>query len=103
LNPLIWTALGLNLAQDAVQECPTKSRAYTFAFDVPSLTGLATSVDPFLVLHGSAKLTAAHREISLGRGSIILVPSGSEFVLETKADDLVVFQAGLPLHARGAA
>ena len=30
-------------------------------------------------------------------------PSGTEFVLETRADDLVVFQAGLPLHARGAA
>jgi mannose-6-phosphate isomerase len=56
-----------------------------------------------LVLHGSAKLTAATREVSLGRGAIVLVPSGTEFVLETRADDLVVFQAGLPLHARGAA
>jgi hypothetical protein len=32
----------------------------------------------------------------------VLIPSGTEFVLETRADDLVVFQAGLPLHARGA-
>jgi mannose-6-phosphate isomerase len=56
-----------------------------------------------LVLHGSATVTAAGRDVSLGRGSIILVPSGIEFVLETRADDLVVFQAGLPLHARGAA
>jgi mannose-6-phosphate isomerase len=55
-----------------------------------------------LVLHGSAKLTAANQDVSLGRGSIILVPSGTEFALEAKADDLVVFQAGLPLHARGA-
>jgi mannose-6-phosphate isomerase len=56
-----------------------------------------------LVLYGSARLTAASRDISLGRGSIVLVPSGTEFVLETRADDLVAFQAGLPLHARGAA
>jgi mannose-6-phosphate isomerase len=56
-----------------------------------------------LVLHGSATLTAASRDVSLGRGSIVLVPSGTEFVLETRPDDLVVFQAGLPLHARGAA
>ena len=56
-----------------------------------------------LVLHGSAKLTAANRELSLGRSSILLVPSGTEFVLETRADDLIVFQAGLPFHARGAA
>ncbi len=56
-----------------------------------------------LVLYGSAKLTAASRDVSLGRGSIVLVPSGTEFVLETRADDLVAFQAGLPFHARGAA
>ena len=56
-----------------------------------------------LVLNGSARLTATSRDVSLGRGSIVLVPSGTEFVLETRADDLVAFQAGLPLHARGAA
>jgi mannose-6-phosphate isomerase len=55
-----------------------------------------------LVLHGSARLTAAACDISLRRGSIVLVPSGTEFVLETGADDLVVFQAGLPLNAQGA-
>ncbi len=55
-----------------------------------------------LVLQGSVRLTAASRDVSLARGSIVLVPSGTEFVLETSADDLVVFQAGLPLHARGA-
>ncbi len=56
-----------------------------------------------LVLRGSATLTAASRDISLGRGSIALVPSGTEFFLEAKAEDLVLFQAGLPLRARGAA
>ena len=56
-----------------------------------------------LVLHGSATVSSAGQKTSLGRGSIILVPSGTEFVLEAKADDMVVFQAGLPLHARGAA
>jgi mannose-6-phosphate isomerase len=56
-----------------------------------------------LVLHGAARLTAASRGVSLGRGSIVFIPCGTEFVLETRADDLVVFQAGLPLHARGAA
>jgi mannose-6-phosphate isomerase len=55
-----------------------------------------------LVLHGSATVSSAGQNTSLGRGSIILVPSGTDFVLEAKADDLVVFQAGLPLHARGA-
>jgi mannose-6-phosphate isomerase len=55
-----------------------------------------------LVLQGSVRLTASSRDVSLARGSIVLVPSGTEFVLETSADDLLVFQAGLPLHARGA-
>ena len=56
-----------------------------------------------LVLHGSATLTAAGQCTSLGQGSIAFVPCGTQFVMETRADDLVVFQAGLPLHARGAA
>ena len=55
-----------------------------------------------LVLQGCATITAAGRSTSLGRGSIALVPSGTEFVMETRAEDLVVFQAALPLHARGA-
>ena len=36
-----------------------------------------------LVLHGSATLTAAGQGTSLGRGSIVLIPCGTEFVLET--------------------
>src|SRR6202008_1107214 len=52
-----------------------------------------------LVLHGSAMLASAGQNTSLGRGSIVLVLNGTEFVLETRSDDLVVFQAGLPLHA----
>jgi mannose-6-phosphate isomerase len=55
-----------------------------------------------LVLHGSAKLTSAGRCTSLGHGSIAFVPCGTQFVLETRADDLVAFQAGVPRHARGA-
>jgi mannose-6-phosphate isomerase len=55
-----------------------------------------------LVLQGAATLKAAGRQISLSRGSIALAPCGTQFVLETQADDLVIFQAGLPLNARGA-
>ena len=56
-----------------------------------------------LVLEGSATLTSAGKSKSLHRGSIAFAPSGAQFVLETRAHDLVVFQAGLPLHARGTA
>jgi mannose-6-phosphate isomerase len=56
-----------------------------------------------LVLHGRATVTAAGQSTSLSRGSIVLVPCNTEFVMETGAEDLVVFQAALPLHARGAA
>ena len=55
-----------------------------------------------LVLHGSATLTSAGQRTSLGRGSIAFVPCGTQFVIETRAEDLVVFQAGVPRHARGA-
>ncbi len=55
-----------------------------------------------LVLQGCATITAAGQSTSAGRGSIALVPSGTEFVIETRLEDLVVFQAALPLHARGA-
>jgi mannose-6-phosphate isomerase len=56
-----------------------------------------------VVLEGSATLTSAGKSKKLDRGSIAFAPSGAQFDLETHADDLVVFQAGLPLHARGAA
>jgi hypothetical protein len=56
-----------------------------------------------LVLHGSATLISAGRSAPLARGSIALATHAAEFVIETQADDLVVFQASLPLHARGAA
>ena len=55
-----------------------------------------------LVLHGSAKLTSAGQGTSLRPGSIAFVPCGTQFVMETGAEDLVVFQAGVPRHARGA-
>jgi mannose-6-phosphate isomerase len=56
-----------------------------------------------LVLQGCATIWAAGRSTSVGRGSIALVPCGTDFVMETRAEVLVVFQAALPLHARGAA
>ena len=55
-----------------------------------------------LVLQGAASLTAAGKQRSLSRGSIALAPCGTQFVIETRTDDLVIFQAGLPRHARGA-
>jgi mannose-6-phosphate isomerase len=56
-----------------------------------------------LVLHGSGAVTSAGKCLSLRRGSIAFVPCGTQFVMETGAADLVVFQAGLPRHARGVA
>lgn len=56
-----------------------------------------------LVLSGCGAVTAAARKTSLDRGSIVFLPSGTEFVIETGGEDLLVFQAALPLHARGAA
>ncbi len=56
-----------------------------------------------LVLHGSATMSSAGQSTSLRRGSIAFVPCGTQFVMETRAEDLVVFQAGLPRHARGVA
>jgi mannose-6-phosphate isomerase len=56
-----------------------------------------------LVLHGSGRLTAAGRTSSLTRGSSWLVACGTEFVITTGTEDLVIFQAGLPRHAHGVA
>ena len=56
-----------------------------------------------LVLQGSATLTAAGRSTSLHRGSIALAPCATHFVIEARADDVVIFQAGLPGYAPGAA
>ena len=56
-----------------------------------------------LVLQGSARVSAGGQCLSLERGSIAFVPCGTQFVMETLAEDLVVFQAGLPRHARGVA
>jgi mannose-6-phosphate isomerase len=56
-----------------------------------------------LVLDGSATVTSGGQCLSLKRGSIAFVPCGTQFVLETRTEDLVVFQAGLPRHARGVA
>jgi mannose-6-phosphate isomerase len=55
-----------------------------------------------LVLEGSATLTSAGQSRTLHRGSIVFAPCGAQFVLQTQTEDLVIFQAGLPLHPRGA-
>jgi len=56
-----------------------------------------------LVLQGSATLTAAGRSISLTRGSIAFAPCGAHYAIETRSEDVVIFQAGLPIHSPGAA
>jgi mannose-6-phosphate isomerase len=56
-----------------------------------------------LVLQGSATLTAAGRSISLTRGSIAFAPCGAHYAIETRPEDVVIFQAGLPIHSPGAA
>jgi mannose-6-phosphate isomerase len=66
-------------------------------------TGEATyGPKALLVLQGAATLTSGGHSTSLTRGSIAFAPSGTQFVMQTQAEDLVVFQAGLPLRARGA-
>jgi mannose-6-phosphate isomerase len=56
-----------------------------------------------LVLHGSGTLSTTLQSITMNRGSIAFVPCGTQFVIEPGAEDLVLFQAGLPRHAGGAA
>ena len=56
-----------------------------------------------LVLRGTATVTAAGKRKSLGRGAIAFVPCGTQFVIKTEAEEMLAFQAGLPLHPRGAA
>lgn len=56
-----------------------------------------------LVLQGSAELAACGKSLRLGQGAIAFVPCGVQFVLETRDDEVVVFQAGLPRHAHGTA
>jgi hypothetical protein len=41
--------------------------------------------------------------MGLGQGAIAFVPCGRQFALETEEDGVVIFQAGLPRHAHGAA
>ncbi len=57
----------------------------------------------FLVLEGSANVTAGNRSTPLHRGSIGFAPCGTEFVFEAKGEAVVIFQAGLPGHAHGVA
>jgi mannose-6-phosphate isomerase len=56
-----------------------------------------------LVLRGSGIVTSGDNSLALERGSIAFAPSGSQFVIASGVEELVVFQAGLPRHARGAA
>jgi mannose-6-phosphate isomerase len=54
-----------------------------------------------LVMSGRGRITAAGRNTSLKRGSISFLPAGTDYVLESMDEDLLTFQAALPLHARG--
>jgi mannose-6-phosphate isomerase len=56
-----------------------------------------------LVLRGSAMVTAGGRSTSLSRGSIAFLPGGTQFFIQAQAEEIVIFQAALPRHARGAA
>jgi mannose-6-phosphate isomerase len=56
-----------------------------------------------LILQGSARVSAGGQCLSLERGSIALVPCGTQFVMQTQAEDVVAFQAGLPRRAWGIA
>jgi mannose-6-phosphate isomerase len=56
-----------------------------------------------VVLQGSARVSAGGQCLSMERGSIAFVPCGTQFVMETQAEDLVVFQAGLPRQVWGIA
>ena len=59
--------------------------------------------DALLVLQGSATITACGQSLRFNHGQIVFVPFGTQFVLETVDSDFVVYQAGLPRNAHGAA
>jgi mannose-6-phosphate isomerase len=55
-----------------------------------------------LVLSGSGTLTGGNRKLALLRGSSVFLPADTDFAVEATGEDLVIFEASLPLHARGA-
>ena len=50
----------------------------------------------WLVLDGSATLTASGQSMQLGHGAIVFVTCGTQFALETGEGEVVVFRAALP-------
>jgi mannose-6-phosphate isomerase len=56
-----------------------------------------------LSMSGSGTVSAGAHKIVIDRGEIAFLPAGTEFVVESRDRELLLFQAALPLHARGAA
>jgi mannose-6-phosphate isomerase len=103
-TPEVFDGVLVNGGQERVYRTPAEEFELSRISLAPHsrYTGEATyGPKALLVLHGSATLTAAGETISLGRGSIAFAPCGAQFVMEARGD-VVLFQAGLPLHARGA-
>jgi mannose-6-phosphate isomerase len=55
-----------------------------------------------LALSGHGMVTAGGRKTPLNRGAVAFLPAATEFVVTSRDEDLLIFQAALPLHARGA-
>jgi mannose-6-phosphate isomerase len=104
-TPEVFDGIQVN-AQERIYRTPAKEFELS-RLAVPAhgrYAGEATyGPKALLVLQGAATLTSGGKSTSLTRGSMVFVPHGTQFVMQTKREDLVVFQAGLPLHARGAA
>ena len=56
-----------------------------------------------LFLEGTGTISAAGRSANYRRGCIAFVPCGVEFVLQSREEPLVVFQASVPVQSHGTA
>jgi mannose-6-phosphate isomerase len=55
-----------------------------------------------LALSGNGTVTAGGEQTSLTSGTAVFLAAGTEFVVTSRDEELLIFQAALPLHARGA-